>query len=124
VQNFKELNVWNKAHLLTLEIYTISKTFPKEELYGLTSQIRRSSASIPTNIAEGCGRGGSVEFGRFLQIAIGSANELEYQLILSRDLNYFSDKDYQALSDQLLEVKRMLLGLYRKVRLAIGKAEA
>jgi len=124
VQNFKELNVWNKAHLLTLEIYTISKTFPKEELYGLTSQIRRSSASIPTNIAEGCGRGGSVDFGRFLQIAIGSANELEYQLILSRDLNYFSDKDYQALSDQLLEVKRMLLGLYRKVRLAIGKAEA
>lgn len=124
MQNFKELNVWNKAHLLTLEIYTISKTFPKEELYGLTSQIRRSSASIPTNIAEGCGRGGSVEFGRFLQIAIGSANELEYQLILSRDLNYFSDKDYQALSDQLLEVKRMLLGLYRKVRLAIGKAEA
>jgi len=116
VQDFKKLDVWNKAHQLTLRIYSISQGFPNEELFGLTSQIRRSAASIPTNIAEGCGRSGGGEFGRFLQIAGGSVNELEYQLILARDPHYISEEDYQFITDGLIEIRRMLSGLYRKLR--------
>jgi len=116
VQDFKRLKVWNKAHQLTLHVYSISQSLPKDELFGLTSQMRRSAASIPSNIAEGCGKNGGAEFGRFLQIAAGSANELEYQLILARDLHYIPDKDYQLLTADLFEVRRMLSGLYRKLR--------
>jgi four helix bundle protein len=116
VQDFKRLKVWTKAHQLTLSIYTISQSFPKEELFGLTSQMRRSAASIPTNIAEGCGKNGGPEFGRFIQIASGSANELEYQLILARDLCYLSETDFQHLTDNLCEIRRMLTGLNRRLR--------
>jgi four helix bundle protein len=116
VQDFKRLKVWSKAHQLTLCIYSISQTFPKDELFGLTSQIRRSAASIPTNIAEGCRRGGGNELGRYLHIALGSASELEYQLILARDLHYVSEKDHQLLLNDLTEIKRMLTGLFKKVR--------
>jgi four helix bundle protein len=93
MKDFKELKVWVKAHQLTLAVYQATTTFPKEELYGLTSQMRRSAASIPTNIAEGCGRGSDDDFRRFLQIAMGSASELEYQLLLAHDLGYFSTAD-------------------------------
>ena len=86
MKNFRELKVWEKAHLLTIDIYRITATFPKEEMYGLTSQIRRASSSIPANIAEGCGRGSDNDFRRFLQIAMGSASELEYHLLLAHDL--------------------------------------
>ena len=86
MRGFRELKVWEKAHRLSLAIYKASSGFPKDELYGLTSQIRRSSVSIPTNIVEGCGRNGNAELARFLHIASGSASELEYHLLLARDL--------------------------------------
>ncbi len=116
MKNFRDLKVWQKSHELTLSIYKITKTFPKEELYGLTSQMRRASSSIPANIAEGCGRQGNSEFARFLQIAFGSANELEYHLILSRDLQFIDSGQHQKIENQLLEVKRMLASLLAKVR--------
>jgi four helix bundle protein len=104
-----------------LSIYKISATFPKDELYGLTSQIRRSSVSIPSNIAEGCGREGDAEFGRFLQISMGSVNEVEYQLLLARDLKMITTTDHNYLSIQLECVKRMLIALIKKVR--VGKVK-
>ena len=88
MKDFRQLKVWEKSHQLALAIYKSTKEFPKEEVYGLTSQIRHASMSIPTNIAEGCGRNTDKEFARFLQIAMGSASEAEYQLILARDLNF------------------------------------
>ena len=86
MRSFRELEVWKQAHQLTLDVYRVSKPFPREELFGLTGQVRRSAASIPANIAEGCGRDGEAEFARFLGIAMGSASELEYHLLLVRDL--------------------------------------
>ena len=97
-------------------VYRVTANFPKTETYGLTSQIRRASASIATNIAEGCGRSGEAEFARFLHIAAGSANEVEYQLLLARDLNYLNAIDYAQLSGLLSEVKRMLAALISKIR--------
>ena|SRR5215467_5979134 len=90
MQNFRNLRVWGKAHDLTLRIYEVTRSFPREETYGLTSQIRRSAASIASNIAEGCGRTGKAELRRFLEIAMGSASEVEYQLLLAEDLGYLS----------------------------------
>lgn len=81
VRDFRKLKVWEKGHALTLSIYTVSQNFPREELYGLTSQMRRAASSIPTNIAEGCGRNSDAELARFMQISMGSASELEYQLL-------------------------------------------
>ena len=95
MQDFRKLKVWLKSHELTLSVYKATTDFPKHESYGLTTQIRRSCASIPANIAEGCGRGGSAEFGRFLHIAMGSASELEYHILLGHDLNYLSEPCYQ-----------------------------
>ena len=88
MRDFRTLKVWQDSHQLTLDIYKATKNFPKEELFALTSQMRRASSSIPTNIAEGCGRGTSKDFARFLQIAVGSAYELDYHLILAHDLSY------------------------------------
>jgi four helix bundle protein len=116
VQSFRSLRVWEKAHKLTLDVYTSSKFFPREEMYGLTSQMRRASASIGMNIAEGCCRKGNVEMARFLQIAMGSASELEYQLLLAHDLQYLRPPDYALLASQAVEVKRMLSSLMQKVR--------
>ena len=101
---------------LTLDVYKSSKGFPRDELYGLTSQMRRSSASIGTNIAEGCCRKGDIELGRFLQIAMGSASELEYQLLLARDLEITKSLDFQRLSGEVIEVKKMLASLIHKLR--------
>ena len=114
MQDFKNLDVWQKAHQLTIAVYKASVVFPQDELYGLTSQIRRAASSIPANIAEGCGRKGNVELSRYLQIAFGSASELEYHLILAHDLNLITDGIYQDLSNQVDEVKKMLTGLMRK----------
>jgi four helix bundle protein len=97
-------------------VYKSSKGFPREELYGLTSQMRRSSASIGTNIAEGCCRKGDIELGRFLQIAMGSASELEYQLLLARDLEMMKSIDFQRLSSEVIEVKKMLASLIHRLR--------
>jgi four helix bundle protein len=116
VKNFKELKVWQKAHTLTLAVYKNTRSFPKEELYGLTSQIRRSASSIPANIAEGCGRSGDAELGRFLNIALGSASELQYHLLLSHDLGLLDDLTHDRLADEVSEIKRMLASFIKKLR--------
>ncbi|HVP10308.1 MAG TPA: four helix bundle protein [Phycisphaerae bacterium] len=115
MENFRDLQVWQKAHQLTLAIYKLTKAFPKEELYGLTSQMRRCCVSIPSNIAEGCGRHGDAELGRFLQIAMGSANELEYQTLLARDLGFIDAACYEPLPQKVIEVKCMLASLIQKL---------
>jgi four helix bundle protein len=116
LQSFRNLKVWEKAHGLTLDVYKLCRTFPREEIYGLTSQMRRSSASIGANIAEGTCRKGDVEFGRFVQIAMGSASELEYHLLLAKDLELLKSLDYERLAEEVIEVKRMLASLLLKLR--------
>src|SRR5215472_11632185 len=118
MKEFKRLAVWEKAHALTLAIYRATAAFPKEERYGLTSQMRRSSASIAANIAEGCGRTGNGEFHRFLNTAAGSSMELEYFLLLSRDLKLLPETIYESLHTDVCEVQRMLASLIRKVDVA------
>ena len=108
MKNFKELLIWQRSHQLVLEIYLITKSFPKDELFGLTSQMRRSSASIPTNIAEGCSRNSDAEMNRFLIIAQDSATELEYQIILSKDLSYISTEIFDTLCLELTEIRKMI----------------
>jgi four helix bundle protein len=116
MQSFMNLKVWEKAHALTLDVYRSSKSFPRDEIYGLTSQMRRSAASIGANIAEGSCRKGDCEFGRFLQIAMGSASELEYHLLLARDLELLKLLDYERLESEVIEVKRMLASFIHKLR--------
>jgi four helix bundle protein len=116
MRDFRNLQVWERAHSLTLDVYKATGSFPKEELYGLTSQIRRSSASIPTNIAEGCGRNGDAELARFMTISMGSASEVEYQLLLAHDLGYLSQDMYTGLHEKVTEVKRMLTGFIKKLK--------
>jgi four helix bundle protein len=116
LQDFKKLTVWEKSHRLTLAVYRATAGFPKAELYGLTSQIRRACASIPANIAEGCGRSGRAELGRFLQVAMGSASELEYHLLLAHDLGMLGESEYKSLEAQVIEVKRMLSAFIAKLR--------
>ena len=115
MKDFRRLKVWEKAHLLTLDVYKVTARFPREEMYGLKSQMRRCSASVGANIAEGCGKQGNNELHRFLYIASGSASELDYHLLLSRDLGYLSDQDYSRITQYLLEVRRMLKALLQKV---------
>ena len=115
VKDFHELKVWQKAHELTLAIYRATVDFPRAELYGLTSQLRRASASIGANLAEGCGRSGDAEFARFCSIAMGSASELEYHLLLARDLKLFKPGDYEKLAPRATELKRMLTALLQKL---------
>jgi four helix bundle protein len=116
MQNFRQLQVWQKAHQLTLAVYRITKSFPRDELYGLTAQLRRSSSSIPANLAEGCGRSSDAEFSRFCWIAMGSASELDYHLLLASDLAMIKATDHTALAAQLDEVKAMLSGLLQKLK--------
>ena len=116
MQGFRRLNVWEKAHELTLEVYRVTARFPKEELYALTSQLKRAASSVAANIAEGCGRGSDADFARFLLIAMGSASELEYHLLLARDLKFLSETDYQRLDTGTTEVKRMLASLIGQTR--------
>jgi four helix bundle protein len=115
VKDFKELKVWQKAHKLTLAVYKDTRSFPKEELYGLTSQMRRSCSSIPANIAEGCGRNGDAELGRFLHIALGSASELQYHVLLARDLGLLDEPTHERLADDVSEIKRMLASFIKKL---------
>ena len=116
MRDFRKLQVWQKSHALTLKVYQAAAEFPDLEKYGLTSQIRRSAQSIPTNIAEGCGRDGDAELARFLNIAMGSASEFEYQLLLSHDLGYLSPPIHSELEAQVIEVKRMLGGFLRTLK--------
>ena len=115
MKDFRDLKVWERAHSLTLEVYRVTRNFPRDERYGLTSQIRRSTASIAANIAEGCGRRGNGEFHRFLQIAAGSASELDYHLLLVRDLGMLENRTYELLAQSLGELRRMLTALILRV---------
>jgi len=116
MKDFRSLKVWEKSHQLALEVYRSTVNFPKEEMFGLTNQVRRASSSIPANIAEGCGRGGEADFARFLQIAMGSASELEYHILLVYDLGYLDTTAYQSLSEHVVEVKKMLSSLIRTIK--------
>jgi len=108
--------VWQKAHALTLAVYEVTAGFPREERYGLTSQLRRSSASVPANIAEGWGRESDADRARFLHIAMGSASEVQYHILLARDLKLLRPSEYDRLSLQITEVKRMLTSLARRLK--------
>ena len=118
MRNYKDLVVWERSHALTLALYRVTKVFPKDELFGETSQIRRAAASIGANIAEGCGRRSDGELGRFLLIAMGSASELSYHLLLARDLGFLKEPDFIRLDNELAEVRRMLTTLTVKVKAA------
>ena len=113
MKDFKELEIWKRSHKLTVDIYRATQQFPKEEIYGLTSQIRRAVSSIPTNIAEGCGRRTNAELANFLNIASGSASEVEYELLLARDINYLDDVRYQQLAKEVREIRSMLAAYMR-----------
>lgn len=116
MKDFHQLKVWQKAHHLTLAVYQITAGFPRDELYGLSSQLRRAASSVAANLAEGSGRSGDAEFARFCSIAMGSASELEYHLLLAKDLKLIGPKDHEVLSWRAVEVKRMLAGLLVKLR--------
>ncbi|HLV46311.1 MAG TPA: four helix bundle protein [Flavobacterium sp.] len=115
MRDFKKYDIWQLSHELTLEIYKITSLFPKEETYGLINQIRRASASIPTNISEGCGRSSDAEFNQFLNIALGSALETEYQLILSKDLKYIDENVFTALEQKVNIIKSKIYSLKNKL---------
>lgn len=115
MKDFKDLKVWSKAHELTISLYEVSRGFPKEEIYGLTSQLRRAAVSIGANVAEGCGRRSDGELVRFLQIARGSTSEVEYHLLLARDLKFMPASTYGNLLSKLTEVQRMLTSLVSAV---------
>ena len=116
MQNFKDLKVWEKAHLFTLKVYEPTKSFPRDEIYSLTNQLRRAASLIPANTAEGCGKNSRPEFAHFLNVALGSANESEYFLILAKDLQYWTNEIFLELDDNVNEIKAMLISLIGKVR--------
>jgi four helix bundle protein len=120
MRNYRDLQIWTKAHNPTLELYKLSRQFPKEEVYGLTSQLRRAASSIGANLAEGCGRQSNPEFARFVRISMGSASELDYHLLLSRDLGFLENDTYQRTSKSLTEVRKMLASLLSTVETEIG----
>ena len=115
MQNFRELEVWNRSHQLTLSMYRATATFPYTERFGLTSQIRRCSASIGANIAEGCGRKSNGDMQRFLEIASGSASELDYHLLLARDLGFLPVERYEQFVPELATLRRKLSSLINRV---------
>ena len=121
MKSFRDLKVWHRAHELTLISYRLTTQFPKHELFGLTSQIRRCSASVAANISEGCGRRDGADFRRFLEISMGSASELEYHFILGRDLGYVTKEDFESAEPRVIEVKRMLASLIQKIKIDCGK---
>jgi four helix bundle protein len=118
MRNYRDLRVWDEAHRLTLEVYKASQSFPKEERFGLTSQIRRAAASIAANLAEGCGRRSDREMGRFVLIAMGSSSELSYHLLLANDLNLLSKEQYAELNSHTERVMKMLSALLVKLKSA------
>jgi len=115
MSDYRQLKVWERAHTLTLKIYKITDDFPKSELYGLVSQIRRASSSIPINIAEGCGSLHKKEFVRYLSIARSSINELDYELLLSKDLNYINGDTYNELLLEIKSIQKMINGLMKSI---------
>ena len=120
MRNFMDLRVWQEAHALTLKVYRLTKTLPREELYGLSSQIRRSCISIEANLAEGCGRRSDAELRRFVQIAMGSASEPACHFLVARDLSLVAASDYQESHIRLTRVRRMLTSLLQTIENANG----
>ncbi len=116
MRDFKKYDIWKLSHQLVLEIYQLTKSFPKEEIYGIVSQIRRASISIPNNISEGCGRDSDAEFNRFLTIALGSATEVEYLLLLSKDLDFISKNTFEKLNNSINLIKRKTYTLKQKLK--------
>lgn len=116
MQDYKKLKVWEKSHSFTLEIYRVTKLFPKDETFGLTSQLKRAASSIPANIAEGCGKFSSKELAHFLNIALGSSNESEYFLLLAKDLDFLRIEDFNQLGNLINEIKGMLIKLIQSIR--------
>jgi four helix bundle protein len=116
MRDFKKYDIWKLSHKFTLKIYDVTKSYPKEEIYGVISQIRRASSSIPTNISEGCGRDSDAEFNRFLTISLGSASESEYLLILSKDLNYIDENSFIILNEEINIIKRKIYSLKQKLK--------
>ena len=116
MRDFTQLKVWERSHRLTLAVYKATVTFPREEQYGLKGQIRRSCASVPANIAEGCGRGTNADLARFLQIALGSASELQYHLRLAYELSYLNPHAYERLTREVTEIKRMLTSFIENLK--------
>ncbi|HMO64437.1 MAG TPA: four helix bundle protein [Verrucomicrobiota bacterium] len=115
MQDFRQLQVWQKGHQLSLQVYRVTRGFPREEMFGLTSQMRRAATSITANLAEGRGRGSDADFARFLFVAMGSACELESFLELAKDLGFTSAEDHRTTLDALIEIKRMLAALIHKL---------
>lgn len=115
MKDFRDLQVWQKAHGLTLQVYRLTGKFPSHELYGLVSQLRRACVSVPANLAEGCCRQGDHEFARFVQISMASASEVEYLLLLAGELGYIAAPERDALLANVEEVKRMLASLLSKL---------
>ena len=111
MRDFKKYDIWQLSHAFTLRIYSNTSLFPKDEMYGITSQIRRASSSIPTNISEGCGRNSDKEFNQYLNIALGSASETEYLIILSRDLNYIDTETFEILEKEINTIKSKIYKL-------------
>jgi four helix bundle protein len=120
MRDYRDLQVWTKAHSLTLELYRLSRQFLKEELYDLVAQLRRAASSIGANLAESCGRQTQPEFARFTRVAMGSASELDYHLLLARDLGLLKDDDYQRASKGLTEIRKMLTSLLSSIKSGIG----
>lgn len=116
MKDFKNIEIWKRSHKLTLEIYKSTQCFPKEEIYGLTSQIRRAVSSIPTNIAEGCGRRTNAELANFLNIASGSASEVEYEILLAKEIGYISNEQYESWTREIGELRSMLAAYMRKLK--------
>lgn len=123
MKTHKDLDVWKKSVSLVTSIYEVTKTFPKDEIYGITNQIRRSAVSIPSNIAEGSARKGEKEFIQFLYISLGSLAELETQLIIANNLKYVNLNDYELMTGRLEEIRKMLIGLIKFVKNKIKSDE-
>src|SRR4051794_2586683 len=117
MQDFKNLAVWNTAQLMTLEIYRTTRCFPRDEQYGLISQLKRGTVSVEANIAEGCGRGTDADFARFLQMAMGLASGVECHLLIGRDLDLLDGETHRDSNVRVVEVKRMLASLLSRLRL-------
>jgi four helix bundle protein len=116
MQDYRKLKVWEKSHLLTLSIYQLTNEFPRHELYGITNQIRRVSSSVPANLAEGSSKSTDRHRLKYLQIALGSLNELEYFILLSLDLKYINQDLFDEITNRINEVKRMLLAFISKLK--------
>ena len=116
MQDFRKLQVWQKSHALTLKVYQATQGFPSDERFGLTSQLRRAAVSIESNLAEGSSRGSDSDFGRFVQMSLGSASEVECQLLVARDLGFLTTAEHLVIEKEVQQLKRMLIGLSQKLK--------